>query len=162
MCLVPMLWEIFLAHLFSCLSPHPVCIKGALYCWFYASLVRWFISVSYVFSTWSYILGNCSGWLPMHFDEMDHLPYRHAQCMPSISMEVLQISIFDWVFWGFSCFSGSLHDLSLFLSSGTFYAISFWSSIFPMCFSLFLHFIDIFLYWVPDQALLPGPISLLS
>ena len=75
----------------------------------------WFVGVSYVFSTWCYILGDCSGWLPMNFGEMDHLPYRHTQFVPSISMEVLQISIFDRVFCSFSCFSGSLHDLCLFL-----------------------------------------------
>ena len=30
----------------------------------------------------------------MHFGEMDHLPYRHAQFVPSSSMDVLQISSF--------------------------------------------------------------------
>ena len=71
-----------LAHLFSCLSSHPVFIKGGLCCCSNASVVRWFVSVSYVFSGWSYIQGDCSGWLPMHFGEMDHLPYRHARFVP--------------------------------------------------------------------------------
>ena len=37
-----------------------------------------FDGVSYVFSILSYVLGDCSGWIPMHFGEMDHLPYRHS------------------------------------------------------------------------------------
>ena len=41
-------------------------------------LFSWFDGVSYVFSVWSYVLGDCSGWIPMHFGEMDHLPYRHS------------------------------------------------------------------------------------
>ena len=81
-----------LAHLFSCLSSHLVFIKGGLCCCSNASMVWWFVSVSYVFSGWSYIQGDCSGWLPMHFGEMDHLPYRHARFVPSSSLVVLQIS----------------------------------------------------------------------
>ena len=41
-------------------------------------ILPWFVGVSYVFNIWSYVLGDCSGWIPMHFGEMDHLPYRHS------------------------------------------------------------------------------------
>ena len=34
------------------------------------------------------------GCLPMHFGEMDHLPYRHTQFMRSSCLEILQISSF--------------------------------------------------------------------
>ena len=48
----------------------------------------------------------------MHFGEMNHLPYRHSQFVPSISMEVLQISNFFLTeFVASSCFSDVLHDL---------------------------------------------------
>ena len=40
-------------------------------------MLPWFDGVSYVFNFCSYVLGRCSGWAPMHFDGMDHLPYRH-------------------------------------------------------------------------------------
>ena len=86
-----------LAHLLSCLSSHPSSLRWGGGGLFYCSntfMVWWSISVSYVFSGWSYIQGDCSGWLPMHFGEMDHLPYRHAQFIPSSSMVVLHISSF--------------------------------------------------------------------
>ena len=41
-------------------------------------MLPWFDGVSYVFNICSYVLGGCSGWAPMHFGEMDHLPYRHS------------------------------------------------------------------------------------
>ena len=37
-----------------------------------------FDGVIYVFNIWSYVLGDCSDWILMHFGEMDHLPYRHS------------------------------------------------------------------------------------
>ena len=92
-----------LAHLFSCLSSHPVFIKGGLCCCSNASMVRWFVSVSYVFSGWSYIQGDCSGWLPMHFGEMDHLPYRHARFVPFLPwwFSSDQQFLFWWQICGF-------------------------------------------------------------
>ena len=48
----------------------------------------------------------------MNFDEIDHLPYRHSQFVPSISMEVLQINSFFLIdFAASSCFSDVLHDI---------------------------------------------------
>ena len=41
-------------------------------------MLPWFNGVSYVFSICSYVLADCSGWIPMLFGEMDHLPYRHS------------------------------------------------------------------------------------
>ena len=41
-------------------------------------MLSWLDGVSYVFSIYSYVLGDCSGWIPMNFDEMDHLPYGHS------------------------------------------------------------------------------------
>ena len=35
-------------------------------------MLPWFDGVSYVFSICSYVLGGLSGWVHMHFDEMDH------------------------------------------------------------------------------------------
>ena len=40
--------------------------------------LSWFDGVSYVFSIWFYVLGNYSGWIPMHFDEMNNLPYKNS------------------------------------------------------------------------------------
>ena len=40
--------------------------------------LSWFDGVSYVFNIWSYVLGNYNCWIPMHFGEMDHLPYRYS------------------------------------------------------------------------------------
>lgn len=41
-------------------------------------MLSWFNGVSYVFNFCSYVLGGCNGWVPMHFKEMDHLPYKHS------------------------------------------------------------------------------------
>ena len=114
-----------LAHLFSCLSSHPIFIKGGLCCCSNASVVWWFVSVSYVFSGWSYIQGDCSGWLPMHFGEMDHLPYRHARFVPSSSLVVFfrsAVFLFDGRFAASTCFSDAAPFMItfLFLFVGTF------------------------------------------
>lgn len=45
-------------------------------------LLLWFrIGVTYVYNIFSYVLGRCNGWLPMHFTEMKHLPYGQS-CIP--------------------------------------------------------------------------------
>ena len=67
---------VLLAHFSSCLSPHPCLHWGGELLLFL--MLPWFDGVSYVFSICSYVLGRCSGWVPMHFGEMDHLPYRHS------------------------------------------------------------------------------------
>ena len=41
-------------------------------------MLLWFDGVSYVLSICSYVLDRCSGWVPMHFGEIYHLPYRHS------------------------------------------------------------------------------------
>ena len=41
-------------------------------------MLPWFDGVSYAFNFYSYVQGGCSGWVPMHFGEMNHLPYRHS------------------------------------------------------------------------------------
>ena len=130
-----------LAHLFSCLSSHLVFIKGGLCYCSNASMVRWFVSVSYVFSGWSYIQGDCSGWLHMHFGEMDHLPYRHARFVPFLP-------------WWFSS------DQQFLFSDGRFAASTCFSDAAPTwsfscsCLREHLH-----CTWVPNMASLPGPNS---
>lgn len=68
-----------------------------------------------------------------------------------------------------SCFSGVLHVHPLFLFSGTFSSLEassvleqpsslFGLEFFPMRFSLFLCFTEIFCTWVPHQTQLSGPI----
>lgn len=51
------------------------CIRGVL---LFVIMLPWFDGVSYVFNICTYVLGGCSGWVPMHFGEMDHLPYKHS------------------------------------------------------------------------------------
>ena len=51
---------------------------STLYGGIFVLLLSWFDGVSYVFIIQSYVLGDCSGWIPMHFGEMDHLPYGHS------------------------------------------------------------------------------------
>ena len=38
-------------------------------------MLPWFNGVSYVYNIFSYVVGGCSGWVPMHFNEMNHLRY---------------------------------------------------------------------------------------
>ena len=111
---------------------------------FLVLMLSWFDGVSYVFSICSYVLGNCSGWIPMHFNEMDHLPYGHSFIPIFGSHEdvfhLWFISSLDLVFSTWSCciqwrfFRSTvwqclqLHAsvmffviILLFLSSGTFF-----------------------------------------
>ena len=56
-------------------------------------MLFWFDGVSYVFIICSYVLGDCSGWIPMRFSEMDHLSYGHSFIL---FLEAMKISsIFD-------------------------------------------------------------------
>ena len=41
-------------------------------------MLPWFDGMPYVFIICSYVLIKCSSWVPMHFGEMDHLPYWHS------------------------------------------------------------------------------------
>ena len=138
----------------------PLLHYGGGYLVVLASLVRWFDSVSYVFNGWSYILGDCSGWLPMHFGEMNHLSYRHTRFMLSSSVEILQISsYFLTEFCSFLCFSDILHDhlFCSYLLKQSFLLSLFGVGFFPCGFLSFSALQRFGCDWVPDQALLPGP-----
>ena len=96
----------------------------------------------------------------MHFGEMDHLPYRHAQFMPSSSMEVLQINSFFlmtelWLLHALVMlfmiifFVSIFEEISLvggFFSPSLDFLISFWRGVSPIGFSPFLWFIEIALF----------------
>ena len=58
-----------------------ICIRGDLLLFL---ILLWFDGVSYVFSICSYVLGRCNGWVPMHFSELGHLPYRHSFFIPTL------------------------------------------------------------------------------
>ena len=66
----------FFLPLFQLLVTSPLSALGGVLLLFL--MLPWFDGVSYVFSICSYVLGGYSGWVPMHFGEIDHLPYRHS------------------------------------------------------------------------------------
>ena len=71
-------------HAYYCILGihHILCliVHALLWLKFHGGLMffPWFDGVSHVFSICSYVLGRCSGWVSIHFSEMDHFPYRHS------------------------------------------------------------------------------------